>query len=133
MAVIAGLFDQQAEATNAMDEVLRLKIKDLDSRVIETQGNQDQAGGGFVAPVIPNTSGGPSQGLGGAGVGAVGVPGFSSGDMDWLDELDEVERAFYYEGYREGATLAMVRVDDDHANHIRQIFRDYNARTYVND
>jgi len=130
MVVVAGLFDEQSQATQAMDTVLRLGIKDLDSRVVEHQGNMDQGTGPSVFPVIPNTSGGYSQST----PGAAAVPGFNSGMVGWLNDIDdEVERAFYMEGAREGATLAMVRVDDEHANHIRQIFQQNGARTYVED
>ena len=132
--VVAGLFDEQAAATQAMDEVLRMRIDDLDSRVIETQGNQ-QAGAdvGGVIPVIPNTSGGMSQsGPGvGAGGGMAAAPLFGRRDFDWIS--DEEERGFYYEGAREGATFAMVKVSDEHADHIRQIFRQYGARTFKKD
>lgn len=129
--VVAGLFDQQADATQAMDEILRLKIKDLDTRVIETQGNQDQVGGGpTIIPIVPNTAGGLSQST----PGAAGIPPIAGRDANWLDELnDDEERGFYYEGAREGATLAMARVDEDHADHIRQIFQQYGARTFIKD
>lgn len=127
MAVVAGLFDSQADADLVMNDILRMNIDDLESRVYNGGG---QTGTGddrptMVFPFVPNT--GNNMGMSGAAV----VPG--SGDVDWLGELDEVERAFYLEGMKEGATLAVVRVPDEHAQHIRLAMSKANARTYVDD
>jgi hypothetical protein len=67
---------------------------------------------------------------GAPGLGFVGMAGL---DRGWLNEFDAEERAFYYEGYREGATLAVARVHDEDVVHVREVLRDHNARTYIRD
>lgn len=125
MAVIAGLFDSQADATEAMDRLHRLGYQDMDTRVIEP-GSQDTASGpDTVIPVIPAT--GSSYGQPGGTGGPVG------GSFGWLDDLDKVESAFYQEGLKEGATLAMVQVDDKYAREVRELFSQFGARTYRKD
>ena len=133
MAVVAGLFDSQADADLVMNEILNMKIDGLESRVYNGGGQTDT--GDFrpsiVIPVVPNTGIGPgstmdnNMGMGGAAV----VPG----NVDWFDGVEEVERAFYLEGLKEGATLAVINVPDDHVEHVRLAMRKANARTYVND
>lgn len=129
MKTVAGLFDSMADATNAMDILLREDIPDLDTRVFETGSATDTANNdsGVVVPLIPNSGSGMDFNAP-AGVGAAGLFG-----ADWLDDLDEVERAFYHEGFKEGATLAVAHVPDDHVTHVRRIFADHNARTYKKD
>jgi hypothetical protein len=133
MVTVAGLFDSQDQATAAMDVLLRTNIKDLETRVVESGSpgmtGEEQPGVGFA--VIPNTSGGVSQSS--VGGGGIGAPIGAGRDMRWLDDLDEVERAFYYEGFKEGATLAMARVHDEDVDKVRRVFRDNGARTYVED
>ncbi len=126
MAVVAGLFDSQADADLVMNEIFRMNIDGLESRIYDGGG---QAGTGedrpaMIFPFVPNT--GNNMGMSGAAV----VPG---SDVDWMGELDEVERAFYLEGMKEGATLAVLRVPDDHVEHVRLAMLKANARTYVDD
>ena len=130
MAVVAALFDSQADATQAMDVLLRAQIEDLDTRVFETGSRQTDTSPGVVVPLVPNTAGG---GMGQPGFPAAGVIGAAGLDRDWLNELDEEERAFYHEGYREGATLALAKVHDEDVEQVRQIMRQHNARTYIKD
>jgi hypothetical protein len=130
MAVVAGLFDSEASATEAMDRLLREGIEDLETHVYSGGGGNDVAGPNVVYPVMPSTTGTPS------GIGQASVPitgGMIGGDFDWFNDMDEVERAFYHEGIREGATLALAKVDDDDAHRVRQIFQTFNARTYTKD
>ena len=130
MKVVAGLFDSDANATNAMDKLLRANIKDLDTHVIEAGQNTNPTGantGGI--PVIPNTGG---TGSGMAGSGAIPMAGAIFGANDWLDDVDdETERAFYFEGMREGATLALARVHDEDVDKVRQLLSSHGARTYT--
>ena len=133
MAVVAGLFDSQADADLVMNEVLRMNIDGLESRVYNGGGqtNTGDIRPAMVFPVVPNTGAGTGTTMGnnmGMGGGAV-VPG----NVDWFDDLEEVERAFYLEGMKEGATLAVIRVPDDYVEHVRLAMRKANARTYVND
>lgn len=83
-----------------------------------------------IFPVMPNTSG-TASGLGHSSIPVTGSA--VGGEFDWFDEMDDVERAFYHEGLREGATLALAKVDDDKADRVRTIFRTFNARTYIKD
>jgi hypothetical protein len=126
--VVAGLFDDQVQATQAMDILLRSHIKDLDTHVIEGQGrySSQQEGPEIVAPFVPNT--GNNMGT----TGAAYVPGNRLGD--WLNDLDKVERTFYEDGMREGSTLVLARVhDEEDANRVRQLLREHQARTYIKD
>jgi len=128
MAIVAGLFDSQADATEAMDRLLREHIPNLDTRVIDRGSSASSGDVNSVIPIIPNTSGGFSQ----SGIGAVPF-GTGSDKVDWLDNLDEVEQAFYYEGLKEGASLALAEVDDQDAEKVRQLMRRFGARTYSKD
>lgn len=125
--VVAGLFDSEAEATQAMDRLLRENIEDLDTRVINGSARTATGDTGAAIPIIPNTSGGPSQ-QSGAIPGATGV--FFG---DWMNDMDDVEQGFYREAVREGSTLALARVREEDANRVRQLFRTFNARTYTRD
>jgi hypothetical protein len=131
--LVAGLFDTGANATEAMDRLLRMNIEDLDTHVIEP-GSQDTATGpSVVVPVVPNT-GGSGSALGGTAGPLMGAAAGAGGAFGWLGDLDEVERAFYHEGLREGATLALAKVsDDEDAGRVRQLFRELGARTYTKD
>lgn len=126
MKVIAGLFDSELDATNAMDRLLRQNFKDMDTRVIEAGQNTNPAEPGVVVPFVPNT------GDTGAGMGAtVGLAALGAA-RGWFDELDDdVERAFFLEGMREGSTLALARVQDEDAPRVRQLLRSFGARTYT--
>ena len=128
--VVAGLFDSEADATQAMDRLLRENIEDLDTRVINGGARPNTDSPGVVVPIIPNTSGGIAQPGGLAGMAGV-VPGGLFGD--WLNDLDNVEQGFYQEALREGSTLALARVDEAHADKVRQLFSMFNARTYKRD
>lgn len=132
MAIVAGLFDSQVDATEAMDRLLRMDIEDLDTHVIEPGQFSDSSEARVVTPIVPNT-GNPGTGGPGTAMPFMVTPGGPGGAFDWLNDLDEVERVFYQEGLREGATLALAKVDDDHAEHVRQLFREEGARTYIKD
>jgi hypothetical protein len=127
MAVVAGLFSSQADATRMMDVILRRDYKGLDTRVVEgqeTTGNTAQ-GGDALFPVIPTT---------GTGVGQPGGIAWGAGDdATWMSDMRDVERTFYHEGMREGATLALIRVDDDHADEIRDLMRDHGAQMHADN
>lgn len=126
MKVIAGLFDSELDATNAMDRLLKQNFKDMDTRVIEAGQNTNAETPGVFVPIVPNT------GDTGSGMGAsVGMAALGAA-RGWMDEMDqEVERAFYLEGMREGSTLALARVQDEDAARVRQLLRSYGARTYT--
>jgi hypothetical protein len=129
MKVVAALFDSDTDATNAMDRLLRSNFKDLDTRVFEAGQNTNAESPGVFVPFVPNT-GGAGAGLAGGPVN-VGIAGLGAAG-GWMDELDdEVERAFYLEGFREGSTLAMARVNDEDAPRVRQMLRSFGARTYT--
>jgi hypothetical protein len=127
MAVVAGLFHSQADATRVMDVILRRDYKGLDTRVIES--NQDTGnvaqGGESLFPVIPTT---------GTGVGQPAGITWGAGDESvWMSEMREVERTFYQEGMRGGASLALVRVDDQHVDEIRKLMSDHGAQMHIDD
>jgi hypothetical protein len=130
MPVVAALFDSQVDATEAMDVLLNAHIKDLDTKVYETGSRQGMSdtGPGVVVPLVPNTG---NSGIGQAGIPAAGVIGAAGLDRDWLNEFDEEERAFYYEGYREGATLALAKVHDEDVEKVRSVLSQHNSRTYI--
>ena len=96
----------------------------MDTRVIDQGSSASSGDVNSVIPIIPNTSGGYSQ----SGMGDSFWRG--SDKVDWLDNLDEVEQAFYYEGLKEGASLALAEVDDQDAEKVRQLMRRFGARTY---
>ena len=125
--VVAGLFDSEADATNAMDRLLRENIEDLDTRVINGEARTPTGDTGVAVPIIPHTSGGPSQ-QGGA---VPAAPGAFYGD--WLNDMDDVEQGFYKEALREGSTLALARVRDEDADRVRTLFSMFNATTYTRD
>jgi len=127
MAVVAGLFDSEADATKAMDRLLREHFDDMDTRVINGSSRTSVDEPGVVIPMIPNTSGGPNAGV----IGGPAAAGAYFGD--WMSDMDEVERGFYSEAVREGSTLAMAKVDDKDADRVRQLFRSFGARTYMKD
>lgn len=125
--VVAGLFDSEADATKAMDRLLREHIDDMDTRVIDGGASNaaNSQGEGGVIPLIPNTSagGGPQQsGIGPAAAGAY----FGS----WLNDMNDVEKHFYQDAVKDGSTLALAKVPDQYANRVRQMFRSFGARTY---
>jgi len=125
MAVIAGLFDSQADAAAALDRLHRLGYQDMEAQVIEP-GSQDMASGhDTVIPMIPPTGGSYGQ--------PGGIGGAAGGSFGWLNDLDKVESAFYQEGLKEGATLAMVQIDDKYANEVRELLNQFGARTYRKD
>jgi hypothetical protein len=130
MTVVAALFDSQVDATEAMDVLLRAQIKDLDTKVYETgsRAGMGETGPDVIVPVVPNTGGG---GIGQPAIPAAGLAGAGGLDRDWLNEFDKEERAFYYEGYREGATLALAKVHDADVEKVRQVMSQHNARTYL--
>lgn len=125
MAVVAGLFDSEADATDAMDRLLRSHIDDLDTRVVSGRGDTSDVRPPIAFPAIPNTGGV----MGGGSAAGVPVPI----DPDWFRGMGDVEQEFYYGGLREGATLALARVRDEDANRVRQLLRDFGARTYVKE
>lgn len=126
MAVVAGLFDSEADATPAMDRLLGEHIDPIETRVLDPRSTDTSQAPGTVVPLIPNTSAGESGAGFGSGAGAFALAGIN----DWLNEMDRVERNFYSDAYREGSTLALVRVDDKDAPHVRELFRQFGARTY---
>jgi hypothetical protein len=127
MAVVAGLFSSQADATRLMDVILRRDFEGLDTRVIEgnqPSGNMEQGVEG-IFPVIPTT---------GSGVGQpAGIPWGAGDESGWMSEMREVERTFYLEGMREGATLALIRVDDEHVDEVRKLMDDHGAQMHMDD
>lgn len=125
MAFVAGLFDSDADANAAMDRLLHQHIKGLETRVIEPSTGMNASGTENIVPIVPNTGAGVSQ------AGFTPLPtGGAAANMGWLNDLEDVERVFYDEGLKEGATLAMAKVRDEDVEHVRQIFRDAGARTY---
>ncbi len=129
MAVVAGLFDSEADATKAMDRLLREDIKGLDTHVIDGGARRDASNGmpNVSIPIIPNTSGGISQG----GIAPGGGPAAAAGSLgDWLNDMDDVERHFYEDAVKEGSTLALARVPDDKEGQVRLIFQTFGARVY---
>ena len=131
MAVIAALFDSEADATGAMDRLLREGIEDLETNVYSGGGgNTADTGPNIIFPVMPNTSGTPS-GMGSSSIPATGAA--VGGEFDWFNDFEDVERTFYHEGLREGATLAFAKVNDEDVDRVRTIFSMFNARTYMKD
>jgi hypothetical protein len=121
--VVAGLFDSEVDATKAMDRLLREDIHDMDTHVIDGGSTANASEPGVVVPLIPNTSGGPQQG----GVGPAASGAYLG---NWLNNMDEVEKRFYQDAVREGSTLALARVPEEHADHVRTIFNTFGGRTY---
>lgn len=127
MAIVAALFDDDASATKAMDQLLNEHLHNIDTRVIEPGQYSGDENVSVVG--IPNTGAGSSQ----PGLTPVPLGMTSNKRLDWLDKLDKVETTFYYEGLKEGATLTLVKVDDDDAQHVRELLHNFGARTYVKD
>lgn len=123
MAYVAGLFDSEADATAAMDHLMRMDLHDLETRVMGPRERKTSSDTDAVVPIVPNTGGAYAQPSGMA----------PAGRDEFLDALDEVERAFYYEGLKEGASLAVAKVDDADAEQVRQVMRIHMARTYTKD
>ena len=130
MKMVAGLFDSEIDATNAMDRLLGENFIDLDTRVIETGQNADLENRGVVIPLVPNTGMGSGMAGGAVPVGTAGL-GLPRGWMDDID--DEVERAFYLEGLREGSTLTLARVSDEDAPRVQELLRSFGARTHTQE
>lgn len=129
MTVIAALFDSEADATPAMDRLLNAHIDPIETRVLDPKSNDTGQVTGPVIPLIPNTS----AGYVGAGVGT-NVGGVVPNAVGkWLDDMDDVERNFYFDAYREGSTLVLAKVDDKDASTVREIFRQNGARTYTKE
>ncbi len=129
MAVVAGLFDSEADAGKALERLQREGIKDLDTRVINGSARTGDTPG-VAIPIIPNTSGGTSQAGMGAQAPAVGAaPLFG----DWMNDVDEVERNFYQDAVREGSSLVMAKVHDEDAGRVSLIFSTFGGRTYKKD
>ncbi len=129
MAIVAGLFDSEVDATKAMDRLLREGIDGMDTRVINGSSRTGDTPG-VAVPIIPNTSGGTSQAGMGAQVPAVGAVPVSG---DWLDEMDKVEQNFYRDALREGSTLVLAKMHDEDAGRARLIFSTFGGRTYKKD
>lgn len=126
--VVAGLFDSGVAATEAMDKLMREDIKGMETRVLEPGQRNTSGEPDVIVPVIPNTSGGFGNPASTAPAAAV------AGELGWLNDMDRVERNFYSSGYREGSTLAMIKVDNEEdAAHVRDLLNNYGARTYVRD
>jgi len=126
MAVVAGLFNEQIQATQALDILLQSGFEGIETRVVG-RGQDDADVGVPVFPVVPNT-GGDWDSLAPLLRGGAAFAG-----ADWLDMMDEVERAFYYEGLREGATLVLAKVDDDQTDEVRRVMSSNGARIYTED
>ncbi len=130
MAIVAGLFDSEADASKAIDRLSREGLDDLDTRVVNGSARTGNAEPGVVMPIIPNTSGGPSQaGMGPEGVGVNAAPVLG----DWMNNMDEVERNFYQDALREGSTLVLAKVHDEDAGRVGLIFSTFGGRTYKKD
>ncbi len=129
MAVVVGLFDSEADASKALERLSREGIDHLETRVVN--GSSKTGDTPTVAiPIIPNTSGGPSQsGIGGQAPAVGPAPVFG----EWMGNMDKVEQNFYRDAMREGSTLAMAKVDDKDAGRVRLIFQTFGARTYKKD
>lgn len=128
MAIVMGLFGSDLDATEAMDKLLGENIESLETRVLN--GGRDTSEGPDV--VIP---------VGPAGGGAFGSPGTTSAPLggamaaygDWLHDVDEVERSFYYMGMKDGAVLAIAKMKDEDASHVQELMRSFGARVYSKD
>jgi hypothetical protein len=81
---------------------------------------------GTYFPLIPKPSGGES----GAGYGSNAGAAVLAVASNWLNEMDDVERNFYIDAYREGSTLALAKTDEKDAGRVRELFRQFGARTY---
>ncbi len=129
MAVVAALFDSDADASAALDRLLNNdRFKDVETRVV-TPGTSNPTTG-TVFPVVPMTGSGEGTPGAWAPVGIIGGGVFG----DWFGNTDEAEQNFYQDAMREGSTLAMVAVDDDdEAVEVRRLLSSYGARTYLDD
>jgi hypothetical protein len=130
MAVVVGLFDSEADATKAMDRLLREDIQGLDTHVIDGGARGDASTGtpNVTVPLIPNTSGGVAQGGVVPGSGGAAAGGALFGN--WLDDMDDVERHFYQDAVKDGSTLALAKVPDESKGQVRLIFQTFGARVY---
>jgi hypothetical protein len=124
MAVVAGLFDSDADATRAMNRLLNENIKDLETHVINGSNKSQVDDRGVLIPFIAVTSGG------GAETGAGPALAVGSVFGNWLGGIDQAERQFYEDAVREGSTLALASVPDDSASRVRSIFQTFGARVY---
>lgn len=125
--IVAGYFDSEDDATQAMDTLLKdPRFAEAESEVISGYARgTDLAGNVTVVPAVPNLS----QGLGAGNV--MGPPVVSGGARRMLEELDDDEQSFFVSAFRDGnGVLALVRVADELAAEARQIFGQNGARTY---
>ncbi len=130
MAIIAGLFDSEADASKALDRLSREDLPGVDTRVINGSARTNASNPNITVPIIPNTSGGLAEtGLGTEAPAVGGIPAFG----DWLNDMNDVERKFYQDALREGSTLALAKVDEKDAGKVRLIFQTFGARTYKKD
>ncbi len=127
MAIVAGLFDSEVDAGKAIDRLSRENLPDVDTRVINGSARTGASNPNIAVPIIPNTSGGPSQtGLGAEAPAVGGKAAFG----DWMNDMDDVERKFYEDALREGSTLTLAKVGDQDAGKVRLIFQTFGGRTY---
>jgi hypothetical protein len=128
MAVVAGLFDSEADATKAMDRLLTEGLEDLETTVYG--GGAGDGSSVVLFPGMPNTSG---QAVGNAPGSLPFAVASNEDDFNWFGDFDEIERAFYHEGVRDGATIAMAKVHDEDVNRVRLIFTMFNGRSFVKE
>ena len=85
-------------------------------------------GGTTVVPAVPHTSGGVANN---SFVGTGPVVPITGRGRRLFDDLGDDEAAYFNSALKDGrGVLALVKVDDDQAFHVRQIFSQNGARTY---
>ena len=111
MAVVAGLFDSQAEASAALDALAETEFEDVTTEVYEQAPDPDDSN----VAAVPDL-----------GTSRILATPYAP---DFLDELDEAERRFFVQAVRNGATLVVAEVDDEQAGALAAFFRERGGRT----
>lgn len=118
MVTIASLFDSQAEATKALDALNEKVSAEMDISVFEKP--QEVGDREIVLAAVPYNQ--P------ASTSATAIPAAVSN----LD-LDDEEAAFFARGVEGGGVLAVVEVDEEHEESIRQVLQEQGGRTFTQD
>lgn len=118
MAKLKSLFESQAESTQALDALYAGDYGDVDTEVYESP--QESIADDTVVAATPHDTYATHP------AGAIAIPA----DLDDVEFEDEAEAIWFTRRLRNGAVLVVAEVDDEHAETVAQLFRDYGGRTY---
>lgn len=125
--IVAGYFDSEDDATRAMDVLLKdPAFQDAESEVISNlDGGTGSPGDVGMAPIVPNTS------AGGSGNQIIGPVAITGGGRRLFNDIGDKEAEYFSSAMRNGrGVLALMKVEDQQAAHVSQVFSQNGARTY---